>query len=159
MYDTILRNSIGTLIMVNFVAALSLLFFPKALRRTNDFLNIWVSTRQLLRPLDTMIVMDDQIYKHHKTLGVLFLIFTPISKNISGWLIPVSIIAAVFLLFFPNTLKHANDFLNTWFSIRKLLKPLEILRNIDDKIYEKRKVLGAIFLILVPFLIRCYILF
>ncbi len=158
MYDIILKNSIGFLITISFVSALSLLLFPKILKRTNDFLNTWISTRKLLRPLATMIATDSQIYKNRRVLGVLFLIFASISKNISGLLIPASIIMAVFLLFFPKTLKRTNDFLNTWISTRKLLKPLEIVRNTDVKIYKTRKILGILFLIVMPFLIRCYIM-
>ena len=158
MHDIILKNAMGSLIAISLISALALLLFPKSLKRTNDFLNTWISTRKLLRPLERMIIVDDQIYKNCRVLGALFLLFTPISKNISGLLIPVSISIAMFLLFFPNTLKRTNDFLNNWVSTRKLLRPLEIPRNVDDKIYKRRRILATLFLIIIPFLTCCYIM-
>ena len=147
MDNMILKNSIAFLMAVNFMSALFLLFFPKPLKKANDFFNKWFSSRQFFKVLDAVVIVDEKIYKNRKILGVLSLVF-----------IPAGIIISVFLLIFPGSLKRTNDFLNKRISTRKLTKPLEIIKNIDDKIYEKRKMLGILSLIIVSFLIHCYII-
>ncbi len=76
METVILKNIIAVLVVINLLTALFILFCPKVLRRLNDFLNIRVSTRRLLRPLEIVRNIDVQIYKRHKILGISFLIFT-----------------------------------------------------------------------------------
>ncbi len=158
MDNMILKNSIAFLMAVNFMSALFLLFFPKPLKKANDFFNKWFSSRQFFKVLDAVVIVDEKIYKNRKILGVLSLVLIPFLKNISVWFIPAGIIISVFLLIFPGSLKRTNDFLNKRISTRKLTKPLEIIKNIDDKIYEKRKMLGILSLIIVSFLIHCYII-
>ena len=159
METIILKNIIAVLVVINLLTALFILFYPRTLRRLNDFLNIWVSTRRLLRPLEVVKSIDDQIYKRHKILGISFLLFTPISKNISGVLPMLILLTALFILFCPRALRRLNDFLDIRVSTRRLLRPLEIVRNIDDQIYKRHKILGISFLIFTSLLIRCYIIF
>ena len=81
-----------------------------------------------------------------------------ILKNLVGLLTITSFSTGLLLLACPKeSLKRLNDFFNTWFSLRKLLKPLETLRNVDTQIYKRTKILGVLILIVIPILIRCYI--
>jgi len=76
MEGDILKNSLGVLIVTGFLGSLGLLFFPKQLRRLNDYLNKWVSTRNLLRALETVRNVDDGILKRSKIIAIVLLAVT-----------------------------------------------------------------------------------
>ena len=163
------KQSAGLLAALTFFSGSFFLFFPNQLGRLTVFLNKWFSLRKLLKPLEAIRYRDDEIFRVRKTLGGLSLLtsvilFMAISKVEQGGLQNTLIIFSIFtliaalFLFLPlGILKHLSAFLNKWISLRKLLRTLEIIRNVEDDLYKRRKILGALSFISALFLFYWYI--
>ncbi len=65
-------------------------------------------------------------------------------------------LAGFSFLAFPSRLKQTSKHLNKWYSVRRALKPWELLRPVDDKIHAKHKMLGVISVLVGLRLIYCY---
>nr|MBU1327672.1 hypothetical protein [Candidatus Omnitrophota bacterium] len=154
------KISLLILSILTFLSGLLLLLFSKQVRRLAVFLNRWFSLRVFLKPLDMMISMDDKIYRMHKILGGISLLLAVIFfiiqfrmdhqffKNIAISLVILNFLAAVTFLLFHRVLKKWDIDLNKWFSLRKFLKPLELIRSVENEIYKAHKVFGILSLIL-----------
>ena len=80
-----------------------------------------------------------------------------ILKNIFGVLSVMLFFISVFLLFMPSKLRSISDFTNKWISVRKLLKNVEAVRDIDEKIISKSKLWGALSLVLMIIYVYWYL--
>lgn len=78
-------------------------------------------------------------------------------KNLSGILAILSSLTALSFLLFPNPLKRLSKFLNKWFSVRSFFKPLELIRDVEDKIYKRSKIIGVISLLCALVLMHWYL--
>lgn len=143
--------SIGT-----FLSGLFFLLFPKLLKRLANLLNKWFSLRKFLKPLDMMRYVDDKVYKMRKVLGsllllvglILFIIQIKLDHQLFKYIITILVILnflmALSLLLFHEILKKWNIFLNKWFSLRKFMKSLEVIRDIENKAYKMHRILGTL---------------
>ena len=68
-----------------------------------------------------------------------------------------SFIVALLFLVWPNFLKRVNVGGKRWLSTRKLTKALDIERDIDDKIFNLSKPIGAIALVVALGLTYLYV--
>jgi hypothetical protein len=59
----------------------------------------------------------------------------------------LSLLLGILLLTRPELVKQMNTVLNRWYSARKTMKPLEIMRETDDYVYHNNKLIGWVFLI------------
>ena len=69
----------------------------------------------------------------------------------------ISLILGVVLFNNPKVLIRVNHILNQWFSFRKRLKPLEIMRNMDKFAYRKNKLYGWLMIAASLFCLYVYI--
>ena len=59
----------------------------------------------------------------------------------------VALVIGIILFIRPDVVQRVNKALNKWYSARKKMKPLEIMRDTDDYFYRNNKILGWILLI------------
>ena len=156
MHFVIWKNIIGILSLLASLSGLSFLLFPNLLKRLSVFLNKWFSLRRLLKPLDAMRYIDSKVLKIHKMLGSLFLLLALIlilmqlkidSKMIRNIVISASIfnfLSGLFLLLSPASLERWSIFFNKWLSLRKFLKPLEVIRDVEAGLYKRHRILGVL---------------
>lgn len=78
-------------------------------------------------------------------------------KNLYGILAILSFLTSLSFLLFPNSLKCLSKFLNKWFSTRLFLKQLESVRDVENEIYERNKIIGVISLLCALVLMYRYI--
>ncbi len=82
---------------------------------------------------------------------------TIVLKNLYGILAVSSFLISLSFLLFPNSLKRLSKFLNKWFSTRLFLRQLELVRDVEDKIYKRNKIIGVISLLCMLALMYRYI--
>ena len=70
----IVKNVLGISIIIFLLVALFFLLWSDLLRRLNESLKKWISTRKLTEPLEIMRDIDEQIFKMRKIIGSLSLI-------------------------------------------------------------------------------------
>jgi len=75
----------------------------------------------------------------------------------TGLMAAFSLMVAVLFLVCPNYFKNLSAKSAKWISTRKLTKALEIERDVDDKIFNLSKPIGAIALIAAVVLIYLYV--
>jgi len=163
------KEVIGILAALAFVSGSSFLLFPNRLNALTLFLNKRVSLRKLLRPLEIPREADEKIYKIRKVLGVaalvcslaLFVVQVKIDRLIYRYIITgaslfIFLMGLTFLLF-PQSLRKWGSFLDKWFSLRRFLKPLDIMRDVEDEIYKRHRILGIISLLSSIILAHWYI--
>ncbi|GEM_PF-330039 len=66
-------------------------------------------------------------------------------------------VSGVLLIFKPEKLERMNQVLNRWYSTRRKLKSLEIMRETDTFVYQHSKVIGWFFLIASVFCLFIYL--
>ena len=153
----ILKNIVGVLSLLTFLSGFYFLLFPFLIKRLPVFLNRAFSVRRLIKPLEIMIIIDDRIYKIRRILGLFSLLVALtlvvlqfgfadylILKYMAISLSFLNFTIGIFLLFFPHILKRSESFFNKWFSLRNLLKSLEIRRDIENVAFKKHKVICSI---------------
>ena len=168
-YYSIFKNAAGILAILVFLSGLAFLVFPNFLKRSSIFLNKWFSLRRPLKFLETPVDVDDKIYLMHKAVGALvlasslflFVMQTRISYLILRYIfisfsVLIFLLGSIFLLF-PKLLKRWSDYVNRWFSLRRFLRPLEVIIDMDHRIYERRKIVGVVSLLSAVILARWYI--
>ncbi|MCH8068042.1 MAG: hypothetical protein IID16_02040 [Candidatus Marinimicrobia bacterium] len=69
----------------------------------------------------------------------------------------VALILGVILFLRPEVIKRTDNFLNSWYSSRKAMKPFEIMRETDSYIYRHNKVVGWIMVIISVFCLYWFI--
>lgn len=72
LWQTFLIFVIGGCV-VSLGIGLWMLFSPATTLRANDYLNKWISTRLMMRPLDMPRTTERFFYKHHRVVGILLL--------------------------------------------------------------------------------------
>ncbi|MEW6100716.1 MAG: hypothetical protein AB1481_00260 [Candidatus Omnitrophota bacterium] len=70
------------------------------------------------------------------------------NKDFIGLLSIIYIVVGLFFLLWPALLKRINDYTKVWISSRKLTRPLDMMRDIDEKILQMGKVIGVLSLLL-----------
>lgn len=78
-------------------------------------------------------------------------------KNVVGLLALISVATALLLLIWPDRFKRINNYLKKWFSTRRLIKPLEMQKDIDEQIFKMRNLIGTLLLVLAVFFVYMYI--
>jgi len=78
-------------------------------------------------------------------------------KSSTGLMAIISLAAALLFLVWPNYLKSISHKSSKWISTRKLTKALEVERDVDDKIMNISRPIGAITLVAAIVLIYMYI--
>jgi len=165
----ILKNTAGVLAILVFLSGLSFLIFPNFIKRSSIFLNKWFSVRRSLKFLEISRDIDGKIYPMRKVIGTLalasslflFVMQTKISYSIFRYIF-ISFSALIFLsglifLLFPQLLKRWSGYVGKWFSLRMLLRPLEVIIDIEHRIYERRKIVGIVSLLSAAILAQWYI--
>ena len=168
-YYSILKNAAGVLTILGFLSGLSFLVFPSFLKRSSIFLNKWFSLRRPLKFLEIPMDVDDKIYLVHKPVGglalaislLLFVMQTKIGDLIFRYIfilfsVLIFLLGSIFLLF-PQLLKRWDGHTNRWFSLRRFLRPLEIIIDTEHRIYERRKIIGIVSLLSAAILAQWYI--
>jgi len=69
----------------------------------------------------------------------------------------LAIIVGALLILKPQKLEQINKYLNRWYSTRRTLKPLEVMRETDTFVYQHNKVIGWLFLIASVFCLFVYL--
>ncbi len=163
------KEVIGILAALVFISGWSFLLFPNRLNILTLFLNKRVSLRKLLRPLEIPREADEKIYKIRKVLGAaalacslaLFVAQVKIDRLIYRYIIIWSSVLIFMLgldfLLFSQSLRKWGSFLDKWFSLRRFLKPLDIMRDVEDKIYKRHRILGIVSLLSSIILAHWYI--
>ena len=59
--------------LIGLVTGLALIFNSALVQRISQRMNVWVSTRQAMRPLDAPIEVERAIYRSHRLIGILIL--------------------------------------------------------------------------------------
>lgn len=77
-------------------------------------------------------------------------------KNNMVLLAVTYIIIALFFFIWPQILKRINILSKIWISTRKLTKPLDMMRDVDEQIFKISRVIGALSLILALIFIYLY---
>jgi len=168
-YYSILKNAAGILAILVFFSGLFFLVFPNFLKRSSIFLNKWFSLRRPLKFLEISRNVDDKIYLMRKTVGVLALVFSlllfvmqiKISYLIFRYIfisfsVLIFLLGSIFLLF-PQLLKRWSGYVNKWFSLRRFLRSLETIINMEHRIYERRKIIGVVSFLSAVILAQWYI--
>lgn len=166
----ILKNIAGALSLVIFLSGIFFLLFPDLIRCLSVFLNRWFSVRRLTRPLDTMKIIDDKIYKIARIIGffslLIALALAVLQFRLAGRLLLkyavillsfLTSIVGIFFLLPPHISKRSDPLLNKWFSLRRLLRPLEIHRYIEDAVFKNHRVVGGISFAVASILLHWFI--
>ena len=168
-YYSIFKNAAGVLSILAFLSGLSFLVFPSFLKRSSIFLNKWFSLRRPLKFLEIPRNIDDKIYLMRKVVGTLalatslflFVTQTKMSYSIFRYIfmsfsVLIFLLGSIFLLF-PQLLKRWGNHVNRWFSLRRFLRPLEIIVDTEHRIYERRKIVGIVSFLSAIILAQWYI--
>ncbi|GAF85485.1 unnamed protein product [marine sediment metagenome] len=80
-------------------------------------------------------------------------------KDVIGLLGIVFFLMSLFLLFMPVQVRQFNDFSKKWISVRRVLRCMEITKNVDDKFFSKIKLIGSVSLVLTVVYLCWYLIY
>ena len=77
-------------------------------------------------------------------------------RTLTAPLATIFFVLGLSLLIWPGAFKRLNRVTKKWISTRKILRPLEIPREIDEHLFKIRKVTGIVLLALALFFLYVY---
>lgn len=122
-----------------------------------------------MKPFEILRDTDDKIYKIRKILGGLTLVSslllaaiqTKIDYLISKYVVilfsVLIFLVGLILLLFSQSLRRWSNSCNKWFSVRRFIKPLDMMRDVEQKIYKRHRILGIISLLSAVVLTHWYV--
>jgi len=78
------------------------------------------------------------------------------NKNYLGLFSAIYLIIALSFIIWPGLLKRMNEHAKKWYSLRKITKSLDIMRDVDEQIFKVSKTIGIISLLLALTFIYLY---